>query len=94
MEPTANSSAPARLALPPNLLEHALLMVVCGILFYVAQIVLGACAVLQLLWMLFARQRNAVLAEFGRGLANWMATTARFLTGTSDLKPFPWSSWG
>jgi Domain of unknown function (DUF4389) len=94
MEPTASSSTSAQLALPPNLLEHALLMLVCGILFYVAQIVLWACALLQLLWMLFSRQRNAVLAELGRGLANWMATAARFLTGASDLKPFPWSSWG
>ncbi len=94
MEPAANSSTPVQLAMPRNLIEHALLMLVLGVLFYVAQIVLWTCAVLQLLWMMLARQRNAVLAEFGRGLANWMAIAAQFLTGASDLKPFPWSSWG
>lgn len=93
MEPPKSTSAPVQLALPPNLLEHALSMLVVGMLFYIAQIVLWACAILQLLWMLVGRQRNGVLAEFGKGLASWMAIAARFLAGASDLKPFPWNRW-
>jgi hypothetical protein len=55
--------------------------------------VLGVCAVIQFLWMLIAKERNPAIADFGQGVANWLAITARFLTARSDERPFPWTSW-
>lgn len=92
---TASRSADdaARLALPPNLFSHAVVMFILAVLLNLAQTIAWVCAVLQILWMLFARSRNEALADFGQGLGNWMAVTARFLTGASDRRPFPWNKW-
>ena len=94
METSANPNSLERLALPPSLIVHGIVMVVLALFINVAQYVLWLCAVVQFLWMLILRQRNTALAEFGRGLANWMANSSRFMTGASDLRPFPWSPWG
>ena len=67
-----------------------LLLVVC---FGVAQSVLYAMAVVQFFWMLIAKERNAFLADFGWSLGQWLAEAARFLTGGTDEKPFPWKKW-
>ena len=83
----------AKLALPPNLFSHAIVMFILAVLLNLAQTIAWVCAVLQILWMLFARSRNEALADFGQGLGNWMASTARFLTGASDRRPFPWNKW-
>ncbi len=88
-----NADDASKLALPPNLFSHAVVMFILAVLLNLAQWIAGVCAALQFLWMLFARERNAALADFGRGLANWMAATARFLTGASDQRPFPWTQW-
>jgi Flp pilus assembly protein TadB len=78
---------------PESIWMHGLVMLVLVILVNLAQTVLGICAVVQFFWMLIARERNAGLARFGRGLANWLAVTARFLTAGSDARPFPWADW-
>jgi hypothetical protein len=92
---TASRSADdaARLALPPNLFAHAVVMFILAVLLNLAQTIAWVCAVLQILWMVIARSRNDALADFGQGLGNWMAATARFLTGASDRRPFPWNKW-
>jgi hypothetical protein len=68
-------------------------MLILVILLRIAEIVLFVCAVLQFGWLLFAKNRNANIARFGEKLGNWMAMTARFLSGASEEKPFPWSEW-
>jgi len=78
---------------PENLWLHGLIMLILVLLVNLAQTVLGISAILQFLWMLFAKERNAGIARFGRGIAHWLAVTARFLTGESDERPFPWTSW-
>jgi hypothetical protein len=79
---------------PENLWLHGLIMLILVLLVNLAQTVLGICAILQFLWMLFAKERNAGIARFGQGIAHWLAVTARFLTGESDERPFPWTNWG
>jgi hypothetical protein len=79
--------------MPPNIWLHGLSMAVLLILVSLAQTVLGACAIFQFLWMVFTKERNAFVAEFGRQIANWLTITARFLSGSSDEKPFPWTAW-
>jgi hypothetical protein len=78
---------------PDNLWLHGLIMLILVLLVNLAQTVLGVCAILQFFWMLFAKERNAGIARFGQGIAHWLAVTARFLTGDSDERPFPWTSW-
>ncbi len=69
---------------------RGLFMVIFAILFNIAQGLLVACAVVQFLWMLFAKERNRAVADFGEGLGRWMQAVARFQSGASEDKPFPW----
>ncbi len=60
-------------------------------LFGIAELLVIAAAILQWGWMLFAKERNPQIAALGRRLGAWLAKTARFQTGESDEKPFPWT---
>ena len=60
--------------------------------FTVGQWLLNLLALVQFLWLLFARAPNEFLARFGSSLAIWLADVGRFLTCATDDKPFPWSS--
>lgn len=93
METHSGTHLPARQPVPKNLLVHGIVMVILAMLIYIVHWLLGLTAIIQFFWMLFLRERNAALAEFGEGLANWLATTARFLSGAGDVRPFPWTSW-
>lgn len=92
MSNPANPQSTA-LALPQNVWLHGLLMLILLLLLHLALTVLWICAVFQFLWMLFARQRNTHIGEFGAQVANWMAMSAGFVSGSSDQKPFPWTAW-
>lgn len=69
-------------------------MVIFAVLFEIAKWLLLVAAVLQFLWLLFAKERNGPIADFGKSLANWMARVARFQTAATEDKPFPWRRWG
>ncbi|MBK1673833.1 hypothetical protein CKO35_11050 [Ectothiorhodospira shaposhnikovii] len=79
--------------MPRNLWVHGLIMLVLLLLVNLAQTILGICAILQFFWMLVNKERNEAIARFGEGAARWLSTTARFLTGRSDERPFPWAPW-
>jgi hypothetical protein len=76
-----------------EILLRGLWMVVLAVLFGIAETVLLIAAILQFCWMLFAREKNSFLAEFGGSLGKWLEKTARFQTGASEDKPFPWEKW-
>ena len=59
-----------------------------------AQSILLLAAVLQFLWLLFAKEKNQPIADFGKDLADWLARVALFQTGTTEDKPFPFAHWG
>jgi Domain of unknown function (DUF4389) len=59
----------------------------------IANPLLYALAFVQFLWMLLKSERNVFIAGFGRSLAAWIAETARFITGDTEEKPFPWKAW-
>ena len=88
-----NSTRHPVLPRPERLWLHGLIMLILLLLVNLAQTVLGISAILQFLWMLFAKERNLGIARFGQGIAHWLAVTARFLTGESDERPFPWTPW-
>jgi hypothetical protein len=75
------------------ILLRGLWMLVLALLFAVAETVLLIAAVLQFAWMLFAKEKNTFLVEFGGSLGKWLDKTARFQTGASAEKPFPWTNW-
>ena len=81
------------LPIPQNIWLHGVSMLVLLIFVSLAQTVLAACAIFQFLWMVFTKERNGFVAEFGGQVANWLAITARFLSGSSDEMPFPWTAW-
>jgi Domain of unknown function (DUF4389) len=50
-------------------------------------------AVVQFVWLLFAREPNRFIASFGNSLSIWLADIGQFLTCATDEKPFPWAPW-
>jgi hypothetical protein len=68
----------------------ALLLLVA---FSVGQFVMNVVALAQFLWLLVAGEPNRLLQSFGGSLASWLGETARFVTGASEDKPFPWRPW-
>ena len=94
MQTDTNEVDTAMLPNPQSIWKHGFVMLVLVFLVQLAQTVLGVCAIVQFLWMVIAKHRNARVAQFANGLGNWLAITARFLGGSKDEKPFPWSDWG
>jgi hypothetical protein len=72
---------------------RGLLMLILIIGFAVGQWLLNLTALVQFVWLLFARAPNDFIARFGTSLAIWLADVARFLTCATDEKPFPWRAW-
>jgi predicted lysophospholipase L1 biosynthesis ABC-type transport system permease subunit len=77
----------------PAVWMRGLYMVLLALAFSVAHALLVVTAIAQFLWLLFAGEANAQIAQFGRSLSKWLADTGRFLTGASEAKPFPWAPW-
>ncbi len=84
---------PDAFAAPENIWMRGLQMLLFAILFGLAETILAVVALVQFLWMLFTRSRNELLVEFGHDLGNWTKDVARFQSGASDDKPFPWRKW-
>ena len=79
---------------PENIWLRGLWMLVFGVLFALAETVLWVVALVQFLWMLFAKEKNGLLVEFGGDLGKWLHEVVRFQSGASEVKPFPWKKWG
>lgn len=73
---------------------RGLWMLILAFLFSFASTVLGVVAVVQFLWMLFAKEKNEFLSDFGKDMGKWLSDVALFQSGASDDKPFPWKKWG
>ncbi len=73
-----------------NIWMRGLFMLILAFLFGIAEMILVAFAVLQFLWMLFGKEKNAFLAESGHTIGAWLHAVAQFQTGATDEKPFPW----
>lgn len=69
-----------------------LYMALIWVMLSIAQTVLTLATVLQFVLMLLGGGTpNARLAEFGTDLGIWIAKAARFQTGASEVKPWPWT---
>ena len=69
-----------------------LYMVLIWLMLSLANTVLGVATLIQLAIMALNKGApNERLAEFGTDLGIWMAKAARFQTGASEVKPWPWT---
>jgi hypothetical protein len=93
-EPVEMNEPKERFEAPENVWMRGLWMLVFVILFALAETILGVIALVQFLWMVFAKEKNALLVSFGHDLGKWMRQVADFQSGHSDDKPFPWQPWG
>lgn len=67
-------------------------MVLIWLMLSLAMPVLTLATILQLVLMLVDKGKpNERLAEFGTDLGVWIAKAARYQTGGSDVKPWPWT---
>lgn len=67
-------------------------MVLIWFMLSIASTILTVATVIQFVLMIVNSGRpNERLAEFGTDLGVWIAKAARFQTGASEVKPWPWT---
>jgi len=93
-EPIEMNEPEERFENPENIWMRGLWMLLFVLLFSLAETILAVIALVQFLWMLFAKEKNQLLLSFDQDLGLWMRHVADFQTGNSDEKPFPWRPWG
>jgi succinate-acetate transporter protein len=77
---------------PDTMGMRLLYMIIIWAMLSLAQTVLTIATVIQFVIMLINNgTRNARLAEFGTDLGIWIAKAARYQTGASEVKPWPWT---
>jgi len=75
-----------------NLFVRLVFMIIIAVMISFAQTLLGLLTIGQFVIMLVnQRQPNEQLAEFGTTLGVWIAKAARYQTGASEVKPWPWT---
>ncbi|RDC73108.1 DUF4389 domain-containing protein [Rhodovulum sp. 12E13] len=75
-----------------NIFLRLVYMVIIWVMLSLANTVLTVATVIQFVIMLLNnKQPNERLAEFGTDLGVWIAKAARFQTGASEVKPWPWT---
>lgn len=75
-----------------GLLLRLLYMILIWVMLSIASTVLTVATVIQFVIMLVNRgEPNERLAAFGTDLGVWLAKAARFQTGASEVKPWPWT---
>lgn len=80
---------------PREVWPRILWIVVITALISVAQSLLFAVAVLQMVFLIAQRGRpNEELGDFGAMVGAWIAKAARYQAAASDQKPWPWTPMG
>lgn len=72
---------------------RAIFMLMFAFIWSVAEMVLGAIAILQLVFTLVTKEPNPNLRTFGGALSEYLYQIARFVSFNSEDKPFPFSAW-
>ncbi|WP_103308773.1 MULTISPECIES: DUF4389 domain-containing protein [unclassified Pseudomonas] len=76
-----------------SILLRVLWMVVYLLVWQVAQFILGAVVLVQLIYRLIYGAPSASLMNFGDSLSQFLAQIGRFGTFHSDQKPWPFADW-
>lgn len=72
---------------------RALFMILFGIIYSVAEIVLITVVLIQFCFVLFSGDKNPRLLQFGKELSEFIYQVFLYQTFNSDDKPFPFASW-
>ncbi|GGE46956.1 DUF4389 domain-containing protein [Actibacterium pelagium] len=70
---------------------RGLWMLILAALFALAEAVLFVCAILQFGWYVFGKGPNKNIADLGERIGQWLRATARYQTGATEDRPWPWS---
>ncbi len=76
-----------------SLWVRVLLMLLMGLAFHIAVTILGAVALVQLLFAGISDGPNERLQHFGRGLGQYLRQITDFVSFASEDVPFPFSDW-
>ncbi len=76
-----------------SILLRVLWMIVFLLVWQVAQFILGAVVLVQLIYRLIYGAPSASLMNFGDSLSQFLAQIGRFGTFHSDQKPWPFADW-
>lgn len=68
-------------------------MLLFAVLLYLASIVVSVVVLLQFLFSLVTGQDNINIRQFGSSLSTYIFQTLKFLTYSSEEKPFPFADW-
>lgn len=72
--------------------QRLIYLVIIWIMLSLAQSILTLATVVQfVLTLINNNEPNERLAAFGTDLGIWIAKAARFQTGASEVKPWPWT---
>lgn len=70
-----------------------LFIIIYGAILWLSAIVLAFVVVFQFLSVLFTRETQRNLLEFGGSLAEYVRQIVAYLTFNSEYKPFPFGDW-
>lgn len=70
-----------------------LFIILYGAILWLASIVLAFVVVFQFLSLLFTRETQKSLLEFGGSLAEYVRQIVSYLTFNTEYKPFPFGDW-
>ena len=76
-----------------SILLRVLWMIVYLLVWQVAQFILGAVVLVQLIYRLIYGAPSASLMNFGDSLSQFLAQIGRFGTRHGDQKPWPFAAW-
>lgn len=76
-----------------SILLRVLWMVLYVLVWQVAQLLLGAVVLIQLVYRLVYGSPNLALMNFGDSLSQFMAQIGRFGTFHTEQKPWPFADW-
>jgi len=75
-----------------SLVMRLLYLILIWVMLSLSQTILTLVTVVQFIVMLLnGGDRNQRLADFGTDLGIWIAKAARYQSGASEVKPWPWT---
>lgn len=71
-----------------------ILYIILFVIFYsLAEVIISAVVVFQLILVLFTAQKNERLLKLGQSLSTYVYQVMCYLTFNSDHKPYPFGAW-
>ena len=73
--------------------SRVLYMLMYVIFYSIAEVVLTAVIMFQLLLILFTRKKNDRLLKLGQSLSTYIYQVLKYLSFNSDYQPYPFGAW-